>query len=256
MLHYKMVGDTTKPTLLLLHGFMESMQMWDFMLEDLSSAYHVVMLDFPGHGASRLLPQEIYEMSDLAQEVKKVVDHLGLKRIHLHGHSMGGYVALAYAEAYPDDLAALGLFFSTHLEDSPEKKKLRSRSFRVVQASFSAYVKAGIPNLFDQNKLAQLQAEMEIAKNIALNTQPDAVLACLKGMIARPGRTAVLQHLQCPILLLNGEHDLAIDGHKNIYSLAPMAHVEHHMLDCGHCGHWELPQTCSALMLDFLDGML
>ena len=113
MLNYEIVGNGSE-NLILLHGFMENLMIWEDMIPNLSKDFTLIKIDLPGHGLSKIY-DEIHTMELMAEEVKKVTNHLKMKNFHLLGHSMGGYTSLAFAEKFPKDLKSLTLFFSTEV---------------------------------------------------------------------------------------------------------------------------------------------
>ena len=149
MLHYEITGNG-KENLVLLHGFMESLLIWEDLEPLLSKNFRIIKIDLPGHGRSEIYG-EIHTMEMMAEKVKEVADQLKLEKFHLLGHSMGGYVSLAFAEKFAEKLKSLTLFFSTYFPDDEEKKETRKKSFRIILESYKTYVGAGIPNLFNPN---------------------------------------------------------------------------------------------------------
>lgn len=247
MLNFE-VSDNGNEPLVLLHGFMENLSIWNDLEPQLSKKFTLVKIDLPGHGQSDTLG-EIHTMERMAEEVKKVVDDLGFqKNIHILGHSMGGYVALAFAEKYPQYLKTLTLFFSTYFPDDEEKKEQRKRSLPVIQEAFPHYVNAGIPNLFNPDELDILEGKINLAKEIALATDNAGAMACVKGMIERPDRRAVLDHPEIKFLILAGKHDNAVKTETVISHLPKSTQIKSYILDCGHNGHWEKPEICAAIL--------
>ena len=100
MLNFETKGNGKK-TLVLLHGFMENISIWDDMEPHLSEDFSLLKIDLPGHGQSDIIA-EIQTMELMAEEVKKVLDDQNLKKVHLLGHSMGGYISLSFAEKHPE----------------------------------------------------------------------------------------------------------------------------------------------------------
>ena len=125
MLHHEISGNGKKK-LVLLHGFMENSEIWNDMEPALSKEFTLVKIDLPGHGKSKNY-HEINTPDFMAEKVKEVLDFLKLEKINLLGHSLGGYVSLAFAEKFPEFLESLTLFFSTTLPDDDEKKEIRKR---------------------------------------------------------------------------------------------------------------------------------
>ncbi len=247
MLNFE-ISDNGKEILILLHGFMENLTIWDDLEKHLSKEFTLVKIDLPGHGNSDSLG-EINTMEMMAAEVKKVLDDLTFyKNIHILGHSMGGYVALAFAEKYPEYLKTLTLFFSTYFQDDDQKKEQRRKSFQVIEDAFPHYVNAGIPNLFNSDELDILEGKIKLAKEVALSTDNLGALACVKGMIERKNQRKVLENSEIKFLILAGNHDNAVKTESVIDHLPKGTHIKSYVLDCGHNGHWEKPEICASII--------
>jgi len=106
----------------LLHGFLEGSWMWDEVVQALRLRYRLICVDLPGHGQSDCIGY-VHSMDEMAEAVMAVIQSLKLRRVQLVGHSMGGYVALAFAERWPDHVKNLVLYQSTARADSPWKKR-------------------------------------------------------------------------------------------------------------------------------------
>lgn len=246
MLNYEISGKG-KEQLVLLHGFMENLMIWEEMETHLSDDFTLIKIDLPGHGLSKIY-SEVHTMEFMAEEVKKVTDKLKLKDFHLLGHSMGGYTSLAFAEKFPEKLKTLTLFFSSLFADDAEKKAQRKKSFRIIKESYPNYVKAGIPNLFNENEKDILEGKIELAKEIALSTQTDGVLAAVKGMIERTDKTSIMENFEGKILVIAGKHDNAVKTDEMLKNLPDSTNIKSYLLDCGHNGHWEKPEICAAII--------
>jgi pimeloyl-ACP methyl ester carboxylesterase len=246
MLNYEISGKG-KEQLVLLHGFMENLVIWEEMETHLSDDFTLIKIDLPGHGRSKIY-SEVHTMEFMAEEVKKVTDKLKLRDFHLLGHSMGGYTSLAFAEKFPEKLKTLTLFFSSFFADDAEKKAQRKKSFRIIKDAYPNYVKAGIPNLFNENEKDILEGKIELAKEIALSTPTDGVLAAVKGMIERTDKTSVLENFEGKILVIAGKHDNAVKTDEMLKNLPDRTNIKSYLLDCGHNGHWEKPEICAAII--------
>jgi pimeloyl-ACP methyl ester carboxylesterase len=246
MLHYEITGNGNE-NLVLLHGFMENSEIWKFLEPNLSDKFKIIKIDLPGNGKSPNY-DEIHTMEMMAEEVEKVISELNLEKIHFLGHSMGGYISLAFAELFPEKLKSLTLFFSTFLEDTDEKKEIRRKSFRIVKEAFPHYVNAGIPNLFNPNEKGILEGKINFAKEMALSTNNSAVLAALKGMTERSDKLEILKNLHCKILVISGKHDSAINVEKTLKNLPDQTNIKSYILDCGHMGQLEKPEICAAII--------
>lgn len=246
MLHYEITGKG-KEKLVLLHGFMENIRIWDELEPLLSSDFTLIKIDLPGHGLSKIFG-ETHTMEFMANEVKKVTDFLNVQQFHILGHSMGGYVSLAFAEKFPTVLKTLTLFFSTYFADDEDKKEQRQKSLRIIKEAFPTYVNAGVPNLFNPNEKDTLEGKINLAKEIALSTKNEGVLAAVKGMIERTDKSEVVKTFQERILVLAGKHDSAINTEKTLQNLPDNTNIKSYLLDCGHNGHWEKPEICAAII--------
>ena len=147
MLYHEIKGEG-KENLVLLHGFLENSKIWVEMEKKLSSNFRLIKIDLPGHGKSPKIA-EIQTMELMAKKVNETLEALNVRKFHLLGHSMGGYISLAYAELFPNKLKSLTLFFSSYLADSEGKKEQRRKSYKIIEQAFSHYVHAGIPNYFN-----------------------------------------------------------------------------------------------------------
>lgn len=246
MLNFERKGDG-KETLVLLHGFMENLSIWSDLEPHLSENFSLVKIDLPGHGRSEIIA-EVQTMELMAEEVKKVLDDQNLNKVHLLGHSMGGYVSLAFAEKYPDSLKSLTLFFSTYFPDDAEKKEQRIKSYRIIKDAFAHYARAGIPNLFNPNERDILEGKIETALEVALSTDNLGALASVKGMVERRDKKHILENLDAKILVLAGKHDNAVKTEVMIKNLPDRTNIKSYILDCGHNGHWEKPAICAAII--------
>ena len=254
MLNFEIKG-TEKETLVLLHGFMENSFIWEEMESELAKKFRLLKIDLPGHGKSENFA-EMHTMELMAEKVNDVVEFLKMDTFHILGHSMGGYVSLAFAEKFPKKMKSFTLFFSTYFADDAEKKEQREKSLRIIKESFKTYMNAGIPNLFNENEKEYLQDKITLAKEIALSTNNDGVLAAVKGMIARTDKSEVLEKFQGKILVIAGKHDNAVNSEKTLKNLPNKKNIKSYLLDCGHNGHWEKPEICAAIINDELSNNL
>lgn len=246
MLNFERKGNG-KETLVLLHGFMENLSIWSDMEPHLSDNFSLLKIDLPGHGQSEIIA-EVQTMELMAEEIKKVLDHENITKIHLLGHSMGGYVSLAFAEKYPEYLKSLTLFFSTYFPDDDEKKEQRIKSYRIIKDAFAHYARAGVPNLFNPNEKDILEGKIETALEVALSTNNLGALASVKGMVERTDKKHIMENLEAKILVLAGKHDNAVKTETMIKHLPDRTNIKSYILDCGHNGHWEKPAICAEII--------
>lgn len=200
-------SDTGKGTaVVFLHGFLENSTMWDAFIPELSKKYRVLTIDLLGHGRTESLGY-VHTMEDQADMVFAVLSELRIRKAALIGHSMGGYVALAFAELYPDAVKGIALINSTSVADSDERKKNRDRAIQVVKKDHASFVKLSIANLFSEDNREKLADKIEAIKVEALKTPLRGIVAALEGMKIRKDREVLLHFAPYPIILVLGKKD-------------------------------------------------
>ncbi len=200
-------SDSGKGTaLVLLHGFLENSTMWDSFQELWSKKYRLICIDLLGHGQSECLGY-VHTMEDNADVVHAVLQELKIRKALLVGHSMGGYVALAFAELYTENVKGLVLLNSTSRADSPEKQSNRDRAILAVKQNYTNFVRIAISNLFSENNRERLETAIEQVKLEALQTPLQGIIASLEGMKIRKDREVMLHFAPFPLLLVLGKQD-------------------------------------------------
>lgn len=236
----------------LLHGFLGSHEIWKKTIDDLAKSYRVIAIDLPGHGATPNFGYA-HSMELMAKCVKAVLDQLKLKRYVIVGHSMGGYVALAFADLFPDHLRGLCLFHSTGYPDSEEKKKDRLRAIQLVKANRRVYTTNTIRNLFAPKNLKYLKEEIAFANAVAKKTDKRGIIAALHGMRDRPARDLILGLVEYPVMMVIGEHDNVLpfqqllEQAENVKNKT-ILYLEHD----GHFGFLESPRESHKSLRKFL----
>lgn len=245
------------PAVVLLHGFCEDSRVWeDFKLDLIEEKFRVVVVDLPGFGASDVI-QDI-TIEGMAESVQAVLDSLKLEKIILIGHSMGGYVALALAEKYPDQLAGLGMFHSQAKDDTEEKKAARQKSIDFIRRQGSAlYVKQTIPGLFAPKFINSNTFLIEKLTFRASRYAPEGIIAALGAMKARPDRSDVLRQLACPVLFIIGKMDEAIPWENGLAQTHLPAVADIHILEkVGHMGMFEATKQTQSIVRQFVQFCL
>ncbi|MAP54013.1 alpha/beta hydrolase [Altibacter sp.] len=194
------------PAIVLLHGFLESASMWKKLVPELSKKHMIIVIDLPGHGKSGVVG-EMHTMELMAQAVHAVVKHLDLPTIALMGHSMGGYVALAYTELFPSEVEGLILLNSTPAEDSLERKANRDRALTMLQKTPNVFIRMAITNLFAEEDRTQYASAIEQLKEEALQFPLAGITAAVKGMRDRKDRTSVLRQFSGSKYMICGTKD-------------------------------------------------
>lgn len=207
----------------LVHGYLESLDIWEGFAEGLSGHYRVVAVDLPGHGDSACIGN-VHTMALMADAVKQVLDHLEIHRAVIVGHSMGGYATLAFAEIYPEVTLGFVLFHSHALADPPEKKTNRDRTVNLVRAGKKDQViRNHCPRTFANDNLERLKADVAFASGIAADTPEEGIIAALEGMKIRPDRRRVISGSAVPVMYIAGRKDnfISMETAKSHFNLAP-----------------------------------
>ena len=201
--------------LVFMHGFLENKKMWNAFVPEFSKKYRVITVDLLGHGDSQSLGY-VHSMEDNADVVHALLTELRLRKAIFVGHSMGGYVALAFAELYPEFMKGLVLLNSTSRADSEERKANRDRAINAVKQNYSNFVRLSIANLFSENNRERLASEIEYVKEEALKTPLQGIVASLEGMKIRKDREVLLHFSAYPTLLVLGKKDPVLNYDESL----------------------------------------
>jgi len=234
-IHYWEYGEG--PPLVLLHGFLESSSMWETLVPEWSRRFRVITIDLPGHGKSETIG-DIHKMTDLAAVVEALLNKLNVGPAHVMGHSMGGYVALAFGEKYPHRLTSLCLLNSTCLPDSTVRLQNRYRALKLLEKDHKAFIRLTIPALFSANNRKKFARNIKEMQQEAYLFPVEGIKANIRGMMHRPDRTHVLGQLDVPRLLLSGKDDPII-AEATIKKIASQTGSEFISIPGGHMSQLE-----------------
>ena len=206
------------PTVILLHGFLETIAMWNDISIQLSKTHQVISIDLLGHGKTECLGY-VHTMEDMADAVFAVLNHHKIENAHVIGHSMGGYVALAMAEKLPQLFNGLCLMNSTFQADDKQRKTLRARANKMARTNFESLVRMSFANLFASESRLTYKSEYEDALQLALKTSVQGYIAAQEGMKLRPNRFEIFKKLKSKKLIIIGSKDSLMDGEKLIQQI-------------------------------------
>ena len=194
-------------TIVLLHGYLESSEVWNGFAEKLSSDFRVILIDLPGHGLSDVYG-EVHGMEFIATGIKELIDYLDIKKVFLTGHSLGGYVALAFLELFPDSLAGYCLFHSQPFPDPPAVIDKRKREIEIVKmGKKNLMYPDNVIKMFAPSNLEKFAGELQRSKDIAALLPGDGIIALLNGMMIRPSRLSFMEEGKVPFLWMLGSMD-------------------------------------------------
>jgi len=243
-------------TIVLLHGYLESSEVWNGFETRLAEFFRVVSIDLPGHGLSSVYG-EVHTMEFMATAVKEIIDSLNIKKVFLTGHSLGGYVALAFLELYPGNLSGYCLFHSQPFADPPAVIEKRRREIAVVKAGKKDLMYPdNIERMFAPLNLKNFSLALERSKNIASRLPGEGIIAMLNGMIIRPSRLTFMEEGRVPCLWILGSMDnyIPCDFIKAKVKLPPNAELV--VLEkSGHLGFVEEEDKSVAVLTEFVKSL-
>lgn len=245
------------PVVVLLHGFGEDATVWTAQIKLLQQNYRVIAPHFPGTAQSELTEDlSIESMARAVQQllVQPTLNVFPKEKIILIGHSMGGYVTLAFAEKYPELLKSWGFFHSTAVADSAEKKQVREKGIAFIEKNGAvAFIESTIGNLFSTKTKKDNPQLIKDFLHSMNNFSDTSLVSYYRAMINRPDRTAVLKNTTVPVLLVLGKDDQAIP-YDEALKLAYMANKTYFytLQQSGHMGMLEEEEKTNGILQEFI----
>lgn len=233
--HYSDQGNG--PVLVLLHGFLEDLSMWDDLVDSFKKTHRVICLDLLGHGKTENLGY-IHTMEMQAQLLHFLLVHLNVSQCIIIGHSMGGYIALAFAELFPEMVQGICLMNSTALADTEEKKHNRDRGIKAVKQNHKIFIRIAIPNLFSEENRSVFTTEINNITETALKMGVQGIIASLEGMKVRKDLSHLLDKKEFDTMMIIGRKDPALD-HQSLMDQVEKYALDHVIFDDGHMSHVE-----------------
>ena len=240
-------------TVVLLHGYLENLLVWEEFIPLIYKDVRVVVLDIPGHGISEV-KGEVHTMDYLADVVAGALDALQIEKAYIVGHSMGGYVALSVCERHPNRVAGVVLLHSTPNADSEEKRKNREREISLVKSGKKELLAKSAPEAgFAVDNRRRCQPYIEDLAEMVHLTEDEGIVALLGGMIARKDQNEMLRNLPAPQLFILGRKDgyIVPEVAEAMVAAHPQAAVAW-MENSGHMSFIEEPEACASALLDFV----
>ncbi len=251
---YKKEGNG--PAILFLHGFLEDNSIWEVFIDGLKENFTCIAVDLPGFGKTETFSAN-HSMSFMASAAKAVLDSENIDSTVITGHSMGGYVSLAFAAKFPQMLKGLVLFHSQAAADDAEAKTNRNRTIEVVKKEHKNFISGFIPLLFAKQNVEKFKTEIDILKEKSLKTTAEGIIASLAGMRDRDDNTAVLKEAKFPLFFVVGKQDSRIPLDKIVSQITIPQHSETIILDgVGHMGFIEAPGKIFPVLTAFYNRCL
>ncbi|MDX2190097.1 MAG: alpha/beta hydrolase [Bacteroidota bacterium] len=250
MLSYSVQGEGN--AIVLLHGFCESKEIWTHFVPTLSKSNKVICIDLPGFGES--INHKITTIEAMADSVHETLASIYISNFVLVGHSLGGYVSLAYAEKYGHHLKGLCMFHSTAYADSDEKKANRTKTAKFVQDNgVNAFIIPFVPPLFYPQNRKSCEKSIQLLTSIGCNTPIESIVNATIAMRDRKDRTDVIKNASYPVLYIVGKNDGAIKMEDSVSQchLAPISQVIF-LSDTAHQGLFEKEKETLLALENFM----
>ena len=261
-IYYRVSGNGIP--VVFIHGFGEDGEIWNNQVQFLQDRFALIVPDLPGSGRSEMI--EDMSMEALAEVIRNIIDaelpeapEAGSYVSHRNnpvviGHSMGGYVALAFADKYSENLKGLGLFHSTAYPDTEEKKATRRKGIQFIKEHGAfEFLKTANYNLFSQLSKDKMPKLIDEFIDSLRNFSAEALVSYYEAMIKRPDRTATLKKLQIPMLFIAGKHDTAIPLNDVLEQChLPEISYFHILAESGHLGMIEETEKSNKILNDYL----
>jgi pimeloyl-ACP methyl ester carboxylesterase len=236
---------TTKPAeniLVFLHGFCESKELWSDLISKLPEKFNCIALDLPGYGEN-LAPVVDFSMEAMAEAVHSELKQRKINKCILVGHSLGGYVSLAFAEKYPKMLQGLCLFHSSALADTEEKKEARNKTIEFVKKhGVDLFMQSFVAPLFALENREKCKKDIEKLIKIGQATPEESIVKTLRAMRDRKKRLKVLKEATFPVLFIAGKEDVAVPLEATLEQChLPNNSTTVFLGETGHMGMFEKP---------------
>lgn len=236
-IRYSIEGEGN--VLTILHGYLESIDLFENIAKKLAKKYQVILIDLPGHGKTDNFEQS-HSMDFMAEVVFQVLKEENIEKCTLIGHSMGGYVTLSFLNKYPEILNGISLFHSTPFADNEPKKAARDIAIEDIKSGKKIKVcKEHPPKTFANENIEKFVQEIGFAKIIALNTSETGIILALEGMKNRRDYSKLLENTDLPFLFVVGEKDNFIPSNIPNFIKFPQKTSIVKLKDSGHQGFIE-----------------
>jgi len=249
---YRVMGEGS--AVVLLHGIPVDGNLWQRECTSLER-FRLIVPDLPGSGLSGMIADMSIE--GMARSVKAILDEEKIARSVVIGHSLGGYISLAFAEIFPDRLSGLGLFHSTAYPDSEERRANRRKAIDFIRKNGAfEFLKTSVPNLFSpahrENNAGYIDELIANANTFSSQT----LISYYEAMISRRGRMDVLTRLKVPLLFIAGQDDSAAP----LDDILEQCHLpdicDFHILEkSGHMGMLEEPEKTRLILKNYLETL-
>jgi 3-oxoadipate enol-lactonase len=233
--------------LVLVHGYPLDHTIWDEILPLLENDFDIITPDLRGFGQSGIVESQ-YKITDMAADIAGLLHQLEIEKAVIAGHSMGGYISLAFAHAYPDRLLGLGLVASQAPADPPERKQGRYDAAAEIMKTGVGPVAESMSAKLTPDKKVQT-----FVRGVIAAQQPTGLAGALKAMAERNDSTSILSGFKFPVAIVHGEVDelIPIQRAQEIKAAIPHAKLME-LSGVGHMPMMENPQATATTLKNLL----
>jgi 3-oxoadipate enol-lactonase len=229
--------------LVLIHGYPLDHSIWNPVVPFLEPDCELILPDLRGFGQSGM-PPTAYLLADMAADIASLLDELKIRKAVIAGHSMGGYVALAFARAYPGRLLGLGLVASQAVADTPEKKAGRTMEAESVLLNGVGKVAEGMSSKLSADPVLQQKLKVLMQEQ-----RPEGVAEALRAMAERPDSTGIFSSFNFPVVIIHGLADqiIPVERAREVRAAVlqgSLVEIE----TAGHMPMMEAPQATAAAL--------
>lgn len=250
-----------KPTLVLLHGYLETMYIFNELIDALKPYYRIITMDLPGHGLTDYAPAgadgtRVNTLSFCAGVVVGVLDKCGVEKAVLAGHSMGGYVTLQALRSYPDRFERAILLHSHPYPDAPEKAQDRAKEKQVVaEGKLMTLASVSIPMMYFEENLRACDEKIRETVELCETHDPEGIIASIEGLRTRPDLQDVTRNPPVPLMLVYGDHDNFLPLERVTVMKEAFPQLTYALIPgAGHNSFIEQPVSCIEAIRRFTTG--
>lgn len=242
-----------KKVLVFLHGYLETLDVWEEFIATVPKDFRTVAIDLPGHGLTGSLP-ETNSIDFSARVVHGVLELLQIDAAILVGHSMGGYVAQSFLEQYPEKTIALVHLNSIPYADDPSKLADRLREIELIhQGKLQTLATVSIPSMYASTNVRRMEDAIMMTIELCDMHDPDGICATIRGLSTRKNQVELLQQTTKPVLFVLGESDNFLPQQKREQLIQDMQTAECVILpNTGHNSFLEDPGSTWQAMASFI----
>ena len=237
----------------MLHGFCESVEIWNQTARELSKFKRVICIDLPGYGGSNQIEGKDISVNWFSEVILNFLDELSIQNCSIVGHSLGGYVALGMLGIQGHRIDSLVLFHSTSFADSEQKQQGRLKTYSFIERNgLATFMKSFVSPLFAESNREKYEEDIKVLSKVGAQCNQEMVLATILAMKNRAATTEYLEQFNKPILWIVGEQDLAVPLEDSLKQVELGTKTQALILkDCGHMGMFEKPMTTTMRLVEF-----